>query len=100
MHSHQRKLLTIVTEAVLETTLIRDIEKHDVRGYTITDARGKGSRGVRGAGLETSSNIRIEVVCDAGTASNLAAHLRDHYYEDYAMILFLSDVEVLRPAKF
>ena len=67
MHSHQRKLLTIVTEAVLETTLIRDIEKHDVRGYTITDARGKGSRGVRGAGWETSSNIRIEVVCDAGT---------------------------------
>lgn len=100
MESHRRKLLTIVTEAVLESTLIRDIEQHKAHGYTITDARGKGSRGVRGAGWEANSNIRIEVVCDAVTAEGLASHLREHYYEDYAMILFLSDVEVLRPAKF
>lgn len=100
MESRLRKLLTIVTEAVLETTLVRDIEQHNAHGYTITDARGKGSRGVRGAGWEASSNIRIEVLCDASTAEGLAAHLRDHYYADYAMILFLSDVEVLRPAKF
>lgn len=100
MESHRRKLLTIVTEAVLESTLVRDIEQHHAHGYTITDARGKGSRGVRGAGWEANSNIRIEVVCDAVIAEGLAAYLREHYYEDYAMILFLSDVEVLRPAKF
>lgn len=100
MESHQRKLLTIVTEAVLESTLVHFIEEHHAHGYTITDARGKGSRGVRGAGWEASSNIRIEVVCDAATAEGLAARLREHYYADYAMILFLSDVEVLRPGKF
>lgn len=100
MQSHHRKLLTIVTEAVLEATLVRDIEQHNAHGYTITDARGKGSRGVRGAGWEANSNIRIEIVCDDGTAQSLAAHLRENYYQDYAMILFLSDVEVLRPGKF
>lgn len=100
MESHQRKLLTIITEAVLEATLVRDIERHNAHGYTITDARGKGSRGVRGAGWEATSNIRVEVICDAGTATGLAAHLREHYYQDYAMVLFLADVEVLRPAKF
>ena len=30
----------------------------------------------------------------------IAAYLQEHYYADYAMILFLSDVEVLRPEKF
>lgn len=100
MESHQRKLLTVITEAALEGTLVRDLERHNAHGYTITDARGKGSRGVRGAGWEANSNIRIEVICDAETATGLAAHLREHYYQDYAMVLFLADVEVLRPAKF
>ena len=69
-------------------------------GYTVTNARGRGSRGVRDAGWSSSGNIRIEVVCDTGIAEKIAARLRDKYYSDYAMILFLSDVSVLRPKKF
>lgn len=100
MERHTRKLLTMVTEAVLETMIVRDIERLGAHGYTITDARGKGSRGVRNAGWETSANIRIEVVCDAETAEAIAAHVKRKYYDDYAMILLVSDVEVLRPEKF
>lgn len=100
MQSHTRKLLTVVTEAVLEGTLVRDIDRLNARGYTITDARGKGHRGVRSAGWEANSNIRIEVVCDEETADAIAAYLQEHYYKDYAMILFVSDVDVLRPEKF
>lgn len=100
MNPHQRKLLTVVTEAALEGTLVREIESLGAHGYTITDARGKGHHGVRDAGWEASANIRIEVVCDADTARTLATHLREHYSENYAMILYLSDVEVLRPEKF
>ncbi len=100
MKSHTRKLLTVVTEAALESTLVKDIERMNAHGYTITDARGKGHRGVRSAGWEANSNIRLEVVCDDATADTIAAYLQEHYYTDYAMILFLSDVEVLRPEKF
>ncbi|WP_104132242.1 transcriptional regulator [Cryobacterium sp. M91] len=100
MQSHTRKLLTVVTEAALEGTLVRDIDRLHAHGYTITDARGKGSRGTRNAGWETNGNIRIEVVCDAATAEGIAAHFQEHYYDNYAMILFVSDVEVLRPEKF
>ena len=63
-------------------------------------ARGKGSRGVRNSAWDASSNVRIEVVCDAATADTIAARLRAHYYDNYAMILFLTDVVVLRPEKF
>jgi hypothetical protein len=97
---HRRKLLTIVTEAALEGTLIQAIEHLGARGYTIVDARGKGARGVRDAGWEASGNIRIEVVCKSETAADIAAHLQERYYNDYAMILFVSDIDVPRPEKF
>lgn len=97
---HTRKLLTVITEAALEGILVRDIERLDAHGYTITDARGNGSRGVRDASWQASGNIRIEVVCDAKTAEAIAAHLQAHYYDDYAMVLFVSDIDVLRPEKF
>jgi nitrogen regulatory protein PII len=99
-NDHLRTLLTIVTEAAIETTLVRDLERLGAHGYTITEARGKGSRGVRNAGWDASSNIRIEVVCTADTAEAITTHLQQHYYANYAMIVFTSAVEVLRPEKF
>jgi nitrogen regulatory protein PII len=95
-----RKLVTIITEAAIERNLIADLERLGAHGYTVTDARGKGSRGVRDAEWSTSSNIRIEVVCDAETADRISAHLKARYYDNYAMISFVGDVGVLRPEKF
>jgi len=100
MTLEQRKLLTIVTEAALEHELIGEIERLGAHGHTVTDARGKGGRGIRNAGWNLSANIRIEVVCTADTAHAIAAALRERYYDNYAMILFIGDVEVLRPEKF
>ena len=100
MTLEHRKLLTVVTEAALERELVREIERLGAHGYTVTDARGKGGRGIRNAGWNLSANIRIEVVCSADTAHAIAAALKERYYDNYAMILFTSDVEVLRPEKF
>ena len=71
-----------------------------VRGYTITEARGKGSRGRRQSDWAQEGNIRIEIVCDGALAERVAARLRERYYDHYAMIVFLQDVSVLRPDKF
>jgi hypothetical protein len=100
MHAEARKLVTIVTEAALERRLVDDLKRLGAHGYTISEARGEGSRGIRSAGWDASSNIRVEVVCDAATAERVARHLQAHYYDHYAMILYLSDVGVLRPDKF
>jgi hypothetical protein len=97
---HARKLLTVITEAAIEKDLCADIERLGAHGYTVTDARGKGNRGVREASWEPSGNIRVEVVCVEAVAHAIAEHLRERYYAHYAMILFMSDVEVLRPGKF
>ena len=100
MDSHQRKLLTIIAEAVLEHQLTQMLEKLGARGYTICDARGRGSRGVRSADWVSSGNIRIEVVCSEELAVTIEDYLFKHYYSNYAIIAFVSDVAVLRPEKF
>lgn len=100
MPTEQRKLVTIVTESALESTLCKVLRELGASGYTVSNARGSGSRGVRDAGWASSGNIRIEVVCDEAVAERIADHLRENYYDDYAMILFESDVRVLRPGKF
>jgi hypothetical protein len=68
MHQETRKLLTVITEAALESALCEELIQLGASGYTVTDARGRGSRGVRDAGWSSSGNIRIEVVCDTGIA--------------------------------
>lgn len=100
VENNKRKLLTVVTEAALETTLVTDLDRLHAHGYTIGDVRGKGSRGVRHADWELDASIRVEVVCDAATAASIAVHLQTQYYDNYAMIIFTSDIEVLRPEKF
>ncbi len=100
MPDDTRKLVTIVTESVLEQEVCATLENAGAVGYTITNARGKGSRGVRDAGWSTSSNIRVEVVCSDDVAERIASELREKYYNNYAMIIFESDVRVLRPDKF
>ena len=40
-----RKLLTIITESALEDQLLQTVESLGAKGYTITDARGKGRHG-------------------------------------------------------
>jgi Pyruvate/2-oxoacid:ferredoxin oxidoreductase gamma subunit len=100
MHTEKRTLLTVFTETSVEQLLVRDMDRMGVRGYTISDARGKGSRGVRDASWDEARNIRIEVICARQQAEELLAHLQARYYSNYAMVAYLSEVEVLRPDKF
>ncbi len=96
----KRTLLTIVTERVLERDLVDDLKRLGAHGYTLVDARGEGSRGVRAADWEYTSNIRVETICEQKVAEAIVRHLMDTYYADYAMIVYLADVEVMRPEKF
>lgn len=96
----RRTLMTIVCEAVLESKLLKDLEWLGAPGWTISEARGRGSRGVRSSDWDNNGNIRIEVVCSRNVAEKIMRHVQAHYYADFAMICFLSDVEVLRSDKF
>jgi hypothetical protein len=95
-----RTLVTIVTEAVLERQLAEDLKRLGAHGYTIVEARGEGSRGIRAAEWEYSRNIRVETICEQHVAEAIMKHLVATYYANYAMIAYTSEVEVMRPEKF
>ena len=100
MPTIRRKLVTIITEAVLESELLDVLGTLGASGYTITNARGRGSRGIRDAGWTSSSNIRIEVICSEELAATITGYLHENFYNDYAMVVYESDVNVLREGKF
>lgn len=100
MELARRKLLTIVCEGDLERELGRDLLRLGAHGYTAAEARGRGERGERDAAWGPSANVRMEVICDAPVAERILQHVRDTYLANYAVVMYLTDVEVLRPEKF
>ena len=100
MDLSQTKLVTIVTEAVIERQLLDELDELGASGYTVTNARGRGHSGERHDGWEHTANIRIEVVCGQELANKILLHLKEHYYSHFAMVVYQADVGVLRPEKF
>lgn len=95
-----KKLLTIIAEAQIEDVLTEQIKKLGAHGFTVVEARGEGSRGVRAGEWDQSRSIRIEVICEPQIAEAISGYLIKNYSADYALVLYLSDVEVIRGEKF
>ena len=94
MNSQVFVLLTIVTEAVLESSISEDVMRFGVRGYTVTDARGRGSHGVRSGAWGQGNNVRIEVIGNEEMINNIIIHLRDTYDQNYGLLMFSARVDV------
>lgn len=98
MNTVTLKLITIVTEAVLETKLLREILDLGATGYTLTKAHGQGSRGTRAGELE--GNIKIETLVGPEVADLILAHVATHYFEHYAVVAYVTDTAVVRGEKY
>lgn len=91
--------VTIVTESLLKEEVLQLIRKHGATGFTLTKVEGEGSRGVRASDWE-GRNIKIETIVLPSTADAIVENLSDVYFEDYAVIAWLSEVSVMRGSKF
>ncbi len=99
MSQHAMKLVVIVIESVLTDSLIGDLKRLGATGYTVTEARGEGSRGRR-VGEIPGDNQRVEVVTDAEIAEAMLQMLADQYFPNYAVAAWISDVVVVRAGKY
>lgn len=93
------KLVTIVAEAVLEHRLVEEIKRLGAKGYTLVDARGEGSRGLRTMDWE-GKNIRLEAIVSEEVALRILSRLQEAYFPHYAVVAFVENVEVLRGDKY
>lgn len=99
MDTVQLKRVTIIAEALLEDRLTKDLTRLGAKGFTITEARGRGSRGVRASEWE-GKNIKLESIVSVDVAHAVLERLKEKYFEHYAVIAYLENVEVVRGEKY
>jgi len=100
MKFYKLKMLTITCEILAQKNVIDILEKHKASGYTVYEAEGNGSKGIRGKGFKNEKNVKIEAVLPDENLQDIAEEIARTLFSDYAIILYVTDVEVLRPEKF
>lgn len=99
MSTTRLKIVTIITERILEEKLLRAVEKLGATGYTISQVSGKGSRGVR-ASEWAGPDTRIETLVSDEVAEAIIEYVAEHYFEHYAVIVYVQDANVVRGDKY
>lgn len=99
MQTTTLKLVTIVTERILEDRLLRKVEELGAKGYTLTQATGKGSRGVRASEWE-GPDTRIQSLVSEKVADAIVEFIAENFFEHYAVIVYVQDAEVVRGEKY
>ncbi len=93
------KLVTIVAEQVLRDRVVQKVLELGATGCTYGDAQGTGSRGARDNDV-FGGNVRIESVCSQPVAEAILTYVSHTYFERYACIAWVSDVSVVRGARY
>ncbi|MEI6231952.1 MAG: transcriptional regulator [Planctomycetota bacterium] len=99
MQTVSLKIVTIIAETVLADKIAGDLMRLGAKGYTVTEARGEGSRHLR-AGEIPGQNIKIESVVSELVAARIVDHVAQEYFSHYAVIVYVSDVAVVRGEKY
>ena len=93
------KLVTIITEGLLKEKVIALLKRHACTGFTVSRTDGEGSRGVRASDWE-GPNLKIESIVSLETADTIVEELSEKYFENYSLIAWITDIQVLRGEKF
>jgi len=93
------KLVTIFSDDALQDEIITELKKCGVKGYTIEDAKGEGLHRARLSELE-GTIIRIETVCNNAKCDEVMKMLSEKFFNEFSVIAYVSDVQVLRNERF
>jgi nitrogen regulatory protein PII len=94
------KLLTVTCEILAQKNIIEILKKHEISGYTIYEVDGNGSRGLRGQGLKNEKNVKVEVIMQEEKLQDVVEEISRTLFANFALVLYVSDVGVIRTEKF
>jgi len=100
MNTYPMKLVTIICESLAREPVTRLLAEVGAHGHTLFAVEGEGARGPRPGDIAEFGNIQVEVVVPPDTAEQLLTRLHSEFFPRFGMIAYLSDIQVLRPAKF
>lgn len=96
---HRLHLVTIVAETVLRDRITRRLLEWGATGFTVTESTGRGSRGIR-TGDVPGQGVRIETLVTPEVAVRILESVSDRYFADYAVIAWVTEVQVVRGDKY
>jgi len=100
MKPYNVKLLTITCEILAQKNIIGILKKYEITGYTIFEVGGKGEHGLRHHGLKNEKNIKIEVIMREEKLSGIVEEISRTMFANFSLVLYVSDVGVIRTEKF
>jgi len=100
MKLYNVKLLTITCEILAQKNIIDILKNHDITGYTSYEVDGNGEKGLRGQGIQAEKNVKVEVIMREKKLSDVIEHISRTLFPDFTIILYVSDVGVVRTEKF
>ena len=100
MKLYDVKLLTITCEILAQENILEILKNHEITGYTKYEVDGNGSRGLRGQGLKNEKNIKIEIIIREEKLQDIVEEISRTLFANFAIVLYVSNVGVLRPEKF
>ena len=100
MKLYDVKLLTVTCEILAQKNVIDILTKHQITGYTTYEVEGNGARGLRGQGLKNEKNVKVEVLLQEETLQSVVEEIARTLFTNFAIVLYVSDVGVLRTEKF
>lgn len=100
MKLYNVRLLTITCEILAQENIIEILKKHKITGYTTYEVDGNGERGLRGQGFKNEKNVKVEVIMREEKLPDVVEEISRTLFPNFAIVLYVSDVGVLRPEKF
>ena len=100
MKLYNVKLLTIICEILAQKNIINLLKKHEITSYTTYEVGGSGTRGIRGQGLRNEKNVKVEVIMREEKLSDVVEEISRTLFANFAIVLYVSDVGIVRPEKF
>ncbi|MEW6695369.1 hypothetical protein Tther_02391 [Tepidimonas thermarum] len=85
---HQGCVVVVIAEAELEDILCDTLLDAGAKGYTVSEVRGRGNRGLRDDRLLLSNNVRFEVLCDEATARRVLDAVLGRYGQHYGIVAY------------
>lgn len=92
--------VVVICEEAIEPLIGKDLIACGAKGYTVTEVRGRGNRGVRDAQWLLSSNVRIEVLCAETAAHTILKTIEHKYSQHYGLVAFTHPVVGPRADKY
>ncbi len=100
MKLYDVKLLTVTCEILAQKSVLDILSRHDISGYTTYEVEGKGSRGIRGQGLKNEKNVKVEAIVRQDKLQDVVEEISRTLFANFAVVLYVSDVGVVRTEKF